>query len=358
MRAPLSGVLLALATGLFALPARAGAPPASAPPASAPPAPPPPGSSAAAPVPPPKLTPSELAAHRLAELIKRGTELCAGGDVDEGLPALRAAWSQHEDADLAVTLASCEIKASEWPSAAEHLAFALRNKDDPAQRKALEATFVNVRARVGAVKVTVTIDGADVFVEDRLAGQSPLPAEVFVTPGEAHIFAKKPGYGEKQGTASVKAGGTTTLTIDLAGEGVVGQSHHTTGTRNPTPAYVLAGLGAAGIGVGAALYAASLSKGAAADDVLAALRTDYPGRGTAPCNPASSVCGALAALRSSHDTYANAGTGALAAGGALLGAGLVYGLWAAFSTPSDHVSVGLAPVVSPAGSGLFAHGTF
>lgn len=73
----------------------------------------------------------------------------------------------------------------------------------------------------------------------------------------------------------------------------------------------------------------------------------------------------LAGLRSSHDNWANAGTGALIGGGALLAAGLMYGLWATFATPSEHVSVGFAPVISPtspAGSpagGIFvAHGTF
>jgi hypothetical protein len=368
MRFPSSGLLFALAASLVAQSVAAAPPDPAPPPPSALPsgsAPATPPATVSAPIGAPisagarpKIDPAVAAAARLAELIKRGTELCTGGDVDEGLPALRAAWAQHEDADLAVTLASCEIKGSEWPSAAEHLAFALRNKDDPAQRKALEATFLNVRARVGSVKVTITVDGADVFVEDRLAGQSPLPAEVFVAPGQPRIFAKKPGYGEKEGTVTVKAGGTATLTIDLAGEGVVAQSHRTTGTRNPTPGYVLAGFGVVGIGIGAALWAAAVSKGSAADDLLGALRADYPTRGNVVCQPYSSTCALLASLRSSHDALGAGGTGALAAGGALLGAGLIYGLWAAFSTPSEHVTVGLAPAASPTGGGLFAHGTF
>jgi len=197
---------------------------------------------------PHKVDPVKAAAERLAEMIKRGNELCAAGDVDQGLPALRAAWAQRPDVELAVSLATCEIKASEWPSAAEHLAWALRNKDDPETRKSLEATFVNVRARVGAVKVTVTVDGADVFAGDRFAGQSPLPGEVYVTPGKSRIFAKKPGYGEIEGIVDVKPGGTAALKIDLAGEGAVAQSQRVTGSRSMTPAYVMGAFGLAALG--------------------------------------------------------------------------------------------------------------
>ncbi len=306
----------------------------------------------------PKPDPAKVAADRMAELIKRGAEHCAGGDLDQGLAALNAAWTQHPDPDLAVTLASCEIKAELWPGAAEHLAFALRNKENPAQRKPLEATFTSVRARVGAVKVTVTIEGADVFVGDRFAGQSPLPGEVYVSPGTTRISAKKTGYGEVEAAATVGAQGTTTLSLDLAGQGAVATARHVAGSRSMTPAYVLAGFGVAAAGVGAVLYAAGASKGGAADDLLAELQGGY--NTSTPCSSGQVGCATLKGLRSSHDTFVNAGTGALAGGGALLGVALVYGMWAAFSVPPDrdHAALFVAPAVAPGGGGLFAHGTF
>ena len=324
--------------------------------------PPPPAHSAD----PPKVDPVKAAAERLADMIKRGTELCAAGDVDQGLPALRAAWTQRTDVELAVALATCEIKASEWPSAAEHLAWALRNKDDPETRKSLEATFANVRARVGAVKVTVTVDGADVFAGDRFAGQSPLPGEVFVTPGQSRIFAKKTGYGEMEGTVDVKPGGTAALKLDLAGEGTVAQSQRVTGHRSVTPAYVIGAFGFVAVGVGAAFYAAALSKGDAADSLLGALQSDYPAQGKSPCAPTHAACGTLQSLRTSHDSFANAGTGFLAGGGALVGVALVYGLWAAFSPPptvrpeylGTRRPVTLDVAASPGGGSLWLRGAF
>jgi hypothetical protein len=328
------------------------------------------------PPPAPKVDLAKLAAEKLADLIKRGNEQCTAGDVDQGLPALRAAWTQRQDADLAVALASCEIKASEWPSAADHLAWALRNKDDPETRKSLEATFTNVRARVGAVKVTVTVDGADVFAGDRFAGQSPLPGEVFVAAGKSRIFAKKTGYGEIEGTVDVKPGGTAILKIDLAGEGTVAQSQRVTGSRSAAPAYVMGAVALVALGAGTAFYAAALSKGDAADDLLGTLQTDYPKQGTSPCAPTThAACSTLQSLRSSHDTFAGAGTGFLAGGGALGAAAIIYGLWAAFSpppverpstlgraTPADAAFGGRAPIVgvsvSPGAGGVWLRGAF
>jgi hypothetical protein len=361
MRPTPSAAVIALVSCFVAAPALADMPP--------PPAPPPAPAGVGADAKPPgdvklgpdgkpatdaKPDPAKVAAARLAELVKRGMESCTAGDVDDGLPALRAAWAQHEDADLAVALASCEIKASEWAPAAEHLAFALRAKDDPAQRKALEATFLNVRARVGAVKVTVNVDGADVFVGDRFAGSAPLAGEVYVAPGKARISAKKTGYGEIEGEVEVAPQGTVTLALDLAGEGTIAASHRPYSPRSKTPAIVLGALGLTVAGVGAALFAVGQADGGAADNLLAELKTTS----SQPCTNGAAGCQTLVSLRQSHDTFVNTGTGVLIGGGALLTAALITGLWANATPSFGHASVQLEPVASPQGGTLLLHGTF
>lgn len=362
MRLPPSIVLFALAACLAAPPARAD----DAPPASAVPDP-----DVAKPVPrhdpskpdaakpdAAKPDPVKVAAARLAELIRRGAQLCTAGEVDDGLAALNAAWAQRPDPDLAVQLATCEVKGEQWPGAAEHLAYALRNKDDPEQRKPLEATFLGVRARVGAVKVKVTVDGADVFAGDRFAGQSPLPGEVYVSPGEAHVSAKKTGFGELDAVVSVQAGGTAEVTLDLTNESAAATSRRTPERRSPTPAYVFGGIGLAAAGVGAALYATGAAKGSAADSLLADLQTAR----NAPCAGAPAAgCNTLQSLRSGHDTFVNAGAGTLLVGGGLLGVALVLGLRAAFSTPSSSrsaLTITITPTAWASGAGLGAAGTF
>ncbi len=303
-----------------------------------------------------KPDPAKIAA-KLAELVKKGTDLCAAGELDDGLAALNAAWMRKQDVDVAVALAACEVKAQAWPVAAEHLAFALRNRDDAAMHEALDATFANVQARVGAVKVTVSVDGADVFVGDRLAGQSPLAAEVYVAPGTTRISAKKTGYGEVSASGSVQAGGTANVTLDLnnASE-VASQTSRRQGQRHSmTPAVVLGGVGLVVAGVGAALYVGGASKGSAADELLAELQS---GGSSLPCTKATLGCNTLKDLRSGHDLFVNTGTVFLIAGGAALAAAFGYGLWASFSTPSDSTALTLLPVASPSGGALLLHGTF
>jgi PEGA domain len=340
-----------IASCLAVLPARADSPAGPVTPTPPAPASKPAG---AADAPPPD--PVKVAADKQAALIKKGSELCAAGEVAEGLTSLRAAWAHNEDAELAATIAACEVKASDWPSAATYFAYALRTVSDPEQRKPLEAAFTDARARVGAVKVTVSIDGADVFVGDDFAGQSPLPGEVYVAPGTTRITAKRTGYGEVDGTVSVQARGTTTLKLDLAAGSTGGSTHHFAERRSVTPAYVLGAVGLIAAGAGAALYAVGATKGAAADALLAELQTANTSK--TPCATYIGGCNTLASLRSGHDTFTDVGAGVLIGGGALLAVGLIYGVRASAAPATDRAGLTLVPVASPSGGGVLAHGTF
>ncbi len=297
---------------------------------------------------------AKAAAERHAALVKQGTEQCNGGALEEGLVAFDAAWAQQPDADLAVLIAACDVKAKRWPEAAEHLAYALRIKRDPEVRRGLEPTFVDVRARVGAVKVKVNIEGADVFVQDRYAGTSPLAGEVYVAPGEARISAKKPGFGEVQKEVSVPASGTAEVALTLTDEAVSGRGSGLPARRSRTPAYVLGGLTLVTAGIGAALVAAGASKGSAADGLLGELQSGY---GTsAPC-PTNVGCSTLSDLRSGHDSLVNAGIGFFGVSGALLVTTVIYGLWAS-RAPDYNAGLRFAPVASSSGGGLTVKGAF
>ena len=230
-----------------------------------------------------------------------------------------------QDVDLAILLAACEVKAKRWPGAAEHLAYALRVKSDPEERKGLEPTFVDVRRRVGGVKVTVTLEGADVFVGEDYAGQSPLAAEVYVLPGRTRVTAKKPGYAEVAQMIEVEGSGTAEVTLDLAGESDAGRARPVpTAPRSRTPAFVLGGLTLVAVGVGAALIAAGAAKGSAADSLVGELQ----GGGSAnPCPGDPRLRhGCRACDRGTTRSLRTPGIGVLGVGGALLGATIIYEL--------------------------------
>jgi hypothetical protein len=214
--------------------------------------------------------------------------------------------------------------------------------------------FLGVRARVGAVKVSVNVEGADVFAGDRFVGTAPLPGEVYVAPGKAHISAKKTGYGEIEGTVEVAAQGTATLALDLASEGPTATSHRLPEPRSKTPAFVLGGITLLTAGVGAALYAYGASQGSAADNLLNELQTTT----SQPCISGALGCQTLKSMRQTHDTFVNAGTGMLIVSGGFGAATLIYALWATARPSSASRGLSITPVASSQGGALMLRGSF
>jgi hypothetical protein len=303
---------------------------------------------------------AKLAAERLADLVKRGTEACDRGDIDDGLAALSAAYTQKSDADVAAALASCEIKAKQWGGAADHLTVALRQKEEGPDRKKLEEQLLEAQKHAGVLQITVNVEGADVFVGNRFVGQSPLAGEVYADAGKPTlVLAKKTGYEEAQRTVEVAARRGVAVKLDLAVESQVNRYAST--SRTKVPFYVLGGAALVAGGVGAALYAAASTKAAAADDILAERG------GTYPCqNTKATGCPTVLSLRQGHDKLWNIGTGVLVGGGALLGAAVLTGVWAFSSGSSSTGSAGapraasvrVAPTVSADGAGLWLTGSF
>ena len=305
------------------------------------------------------------AAERIAELIKRGKESCASGELEEGISALSVVLAQKGDVDVAAVLGACEAQAGRWPSAAEHLAIALRVKGDGPERKKLEEMFLDARKHVGAVKVAINVEGADVIVGDRFVGQSPLPGEVYVEAGKStSIIAKKPGHEEAQRTVQVAARGTAEISLTLPFASSTG-NRYAGASRTKVPAVVLGGLALVAGGVGASLYAAALTKGSAADDVLAEIKASSSQ--TNACSPSQAGCATVKDLRASRDSMMNVGTGVLIGGGVLLGAAVLAGAWA-FSGSSSTTglaaprsraaSISVTPVVTTDGGGLWLRGAF
>lgn len=314
---------------------------------------------------------AKAAEGRVADLLKRGVEACERGDVDEALPLLNSALARRSDAETLGALAGCEARAGQFAAAADHYAAALRVKEEGPERKALEEAFADVQKRVGALAITINADGADVIVDKRVVGVSPLPGEVHVDPGKGiAVIVKKTGYDEVERRVDVVAQRSVALKIELVQAPASGNRYYAS-PRTRVPFYVLGGAALVAGGVGGALFASAASKGTAADDLLAVLNGGDAAKH--PCDAPTSAttkraCVSLADMRKSHDTTANISTGFLIGGGVLLGAAVLAGVWAfaapghsstgAASPPPRAVAVTLTPSVSPDGAGLWLRGAF
>ncbi len=293
-----------------------------------------------------------------AEIAKGAQELCERGDTTEALTSLTSLVAQKPDPEIASALATCEASVGRWASAADHLRVALAGTPEGPARAALDARLADARSRVGTLTISVNVEGADVFVGNRFVGQTPLTGEVFADPGKSTVTVKKLNFDEMEKPFEVAARGHASVKFELVAGGQSANPYNR-GVRSRVPAFVLGGIGLAAAGVGVAFYAAAISKSAAAGDVLTELKSAYSGQ-AAPCQPSHAGCSTIYSLRKGHDLDMNVGTGLVVGGAALFAAGALYGVWA-FSGDSPAVATGsikLAPVVSPAGSGLWLTGTF
>lgn len=234
-----------------------------------------------------------------SELFDKGVTAAAESRWEDCRAALLAAWSIHPSYQIAGNLAECEVKLGRNADAAEHLRFFLREvpADAPAERKARGETLMKeVRPKVAELSVRVNKADADVLVDGKSVGRSPLASSVFVEPGAHKMEAKLDGA-TAHAEVTATGGGTQEVTVPFEEPKKV--------ESNRTPAHIAFGVGGAGLLLGAITGAAFLVK-----------RDDF----TAGCD-AQKVCAASA--RGDFDTalmLSRVSTGAVVVAG--LGAAL------------------------------------
>ncbi|UQA62223.1 hypothetical protein [Polyangium aurulentum] len=336
-----------LATALF-LPAL------HAPRALAQPATPPPGAEAKAPS-----WPDADSMERAEELRAKGAQLCAEGKADEGIRALEQALRLDDETPaIAADLGACELSQGRHTAAAEHLAKAIRGLpagEDSEQLRTWRALFDKARAKVAVLRIEVDVPGADILAGKRILGQSPLPADVYVEPGEILVMAKSERHGEAERTVRVTAGGGATIKLSPKKPDTMEKF---TPKPGPSP-WPAVGLGVAGAGLGIAgivMLVGGYKKGSEADTLLAQIKKQT--QLDAPCVTPSEPCTTLKDLRGQRDDKVNLGVGLGIAGGALLAGGIVYTVLAFGSSESSRRRYAIAPAVGPGSAGLSVAGSF
>jgi hypothetical protein len=252
----------------------------------------------------------------------------------EAEPFYRAAWDQKKSYDIAGNLGLAEFQQRKWRDAAEHLSFAVNSfpaSGKSANRELLENIFNQVKAEVGAVKVTVSVPGADVIVDGKKVGVSPLPDTLFVDPGARKIEASLLGYepASKSITATKGESQSVTLTLTLKQAAVVVGPQP--GFR-PSPVMLIAGGAVAlvGIGVGAGLTAAANGKSADAETARGKLS------GSSSCAQPTgadvATCATLKSSLQSQGTLSNAALASFVVGGVFAVGTAGLAIWS-FMTP-------------------------
>lgn len=136
----------------------------------------------------------------------------------EARDAFVSAWRIKQHWQIAANLGRAELALGDHRGAAEHLTFFLREapagvsaEEQESARVMLEAA----RAKVGAMTIAVNVDDAEVLIDGKVVGRTPLAHPVFVDPGRRVIEAQREGYATIRKPTEIAAGSTSTVELRL-----------------------------------------------------------------------------------------------------------------------------------------------
>ena len=292
------------------------------------------------------------------QLFQKGKALYQSGKMREAYDALRAAWASKKSFDIAGNLGTVELGLGMYRDAAEHLAYGIRTFPSTGNKKHLAATkqqFDDVRGQVGALMIKVSVDGAEVRIDGKPIGRSPIQDEVFVEPGERTIEVKLLGYESAKQSVKILKGGSQSIALSpvlavappvasasasaapaLTASGsaepppislgsatpIVPEEH-----RGPSKPVLITGGVVTGLAVVAGVVFTVIANGKASDvDSLAASLKQLGA--TRPCQANADTCISIDSKLRAQGAFSNAAMGSFITAGALAIGTLGYALFA------------------------------
>ncbi len=342
------GMFIAVSAAGSALAQAPGKPAGAAKPSPAKPAPPaPPAKPSAEPTTKPAIKPLQDPSEIADELHVQAEQAAAKGDWPTARELLRRAWNLKQSYDIAANRGLAAFELKDFAESAEFLDYALAHiptDHDDAQVAQIQKKFDLARAEIATVRVNVNVEGCDVAVDGTSRGKAPLAVSIYLAPGRHGFEGTAAGYEPAREERAVDKGTQVVVTLTLRKVG--DHSEPVPDARLPLwPAFLIGGLGVAGLAAGGGLFAVAGSKGSQATDAIASV----PAGG---CASDAASCQQIDDLRHQQHTMKSAGVWSLAGGGALLVGGVAYGI--AAKVKNDAASVR----VSPTAGGLIVEGVF
>jgi hypothetical protein len=301
---------------------------------------------------------------KVEQLFKDGLASEDKGDLLGAYTAYLAAWGLDRKWALAANLGNVEVQLGKHRDAAEHLAFALRTmpKDRLSDmRERIEQELRTAKSHIVSVTARVDTEGAEILVDGKSAGRSPLEGDLFLEPGRRVIEAR---YGSRVSKAVVDATAGTSKQIDLRLDGketaaatiaeptaklTAAPSVETVPARpsrvEPVPVVVGSLIAAGGLAVGVGFLLAAKSTKDERTNVYAGLS------GNSPCSagtPYAAQCARIDGLTSDLERQHNISTTGFVVFGVSAAATLTYILW----PRGGGSSTAVAPFFTPNTAGL------
>ncbi|MFZ5895569.1 MAG: tetratricopeptide repeat protein [Myxococcota bacterium] len=310
---------------------------------------------------------SESDDARIRALVRRGETLYESGQTAQARQPLLEAWALRQSYDVATMLGQVEQDLGHDAEAATYYDFALRNfapTESEEALKGLKARLADVAAKVTAVDVRVNKENAEISVDGRVVGKSPLPARVFLSPGEHVVVATWEGQGQ-QAPVVGKPGEERAVSlsfVDLPPESSTPNPSPapTSSASGPALAPLLVGGAVVAIGLGVGIGEA-ISAGNQADDLRSLRSQTGPGACVNPSEPTLvQLCSSQREVAERYDRDRNWSTAGFVVAGAAAIATATYWLWPRDSAESSSSgrSLRIAPTAGLGVTGLVFSGDF
>ncbi len=290
---------------------------------------------------------------RARTLYRRASQAFEGGHYTEARELLLRAWALRQSYDVAASLGDTEVRLGLFADAAEHLSYSLRNFPPLENEQALanvREQFDVAREHVAAVHVAVDQPGAEIRVDQRAVGTSPLPDAVFLAPGK-HVIEARKGSAVATRDGVFDAAKESSVTLELGTPPTV-LPHDEPGARSVVPLIV----GGAVVAVGLTTGIAFRLSANADDDRANGIRARYASDACTGSAGSSADCTALRNdVDGANRAQALSTTGFVIAGVAAVATPI---WWLLTPRTKGSTSVGMAAFVTPGLSAVIASGGF
>ncbi|MGE3669719.1 MAG: tol-pal system YbgF family protein [Polyangiaceae bacterium] len=161
---------------------------------------------------------TEMARQRFQE----GVQYYDAKDYEKARAAFLQAYALKKHPSVLLNLAQSELRSGHEADAAQHFEQFLRENPavSAAEKSEAQKGFEAAKAKVGEFPVTAP-SGAQVFVDGEPVGTAPLPAPVYLSPGNHKFEARKGTDSAVQDVNSV-AGTSTPVSLAFGGASAVG----------------------------------------------------------------------------------------------------------------------------------------
>jgi tetratricopeptide (TPR) repeat protein len=159
-------------------------------------------------------------------LFAKGKAAFGEGRIDLAHDLLLRAWALRQTHDIAGNLAQIELMLGKRRDAAQHIAFSLAHFPPTvrtSRREMMRATFAELRAELGVLRISVSPPEAKVSVDGKPIEASIATSEVFVEPGTHTVSASLEGYATTTRTIDTPNGSGAAVTLTLPYEPTTGR---------------------------------------------------------------------------------------------------------------------------------------